>query len=307
MSYAGEKQKTLIKPITCSGIGLHTGENVSMTLRPAGVGTGIVFKRTDVERHKSLIHARYDRVSETRLGTTISNEFGVKVATVEHFLSAVMAYGIDNLIIDIDGSEVPVMDGSAAPFLFFLECGGMKDISAPKNYLQVLKTVRVTDGDKFAELKPHNGFQMNFDIDFTSTAIGRQALGFEFSQSFFKTEIARARTFGFSHEVDYLRGIGLAQGGSLDNAIVIQDDKVLNKTGLRYNDEFVRHKLLDAVGDLSLAGSPLLGAYTAYKSGHDLNNKLLRALFAQPDAYRMLNYVPVGTDFTASKKTVIAA
>lgn len=289
MSYIGKKQKTLIQPIKCTGIGLHTGLDVAIKLCPAPIGTGIVFRRTDIEAEKSLIPARYDLVTETQLGTTISNEFGTKISTVEHLLSAVAAYGIDNMFIDIHGPEVPVMDGSAAPFLFFLECAGIKELASPKQYMRITKTVRVTEGDKFAELKPANGFLMDFEIDFDSKAIGRQSLSFEFSSSFFKTEIARARTFGFAHEVEMLRKMGLARGGSTDNAIVIQDDKIINKNGLRYDNEFVRHKLLDAVGDLFLSGQPIIGQYTAFKSGHDLNNKLLHAVFEQ-DAYLPVTY-----------------
>ena len=279
--YAGYQQKTLIQPVKCSGVGLHNGENVSMWLRPAPTGTGIVFRRTDVEPEKSIVPAKYNLVTQTRLGTTISNGYGTKVSTIEHLLSAIFSSEIDNIYIDIDGSEVPVMDGSAAPFLFFIECAGIKTLSAPKEYLTVTKTVRVTDGEKFAELSPADTFYMDFMIDFDSDAIGQQSLNFEFSSSFFKTEIARARTFGFAHEVEMLRAAGLARGGSLDNAVVIQDNQVMNKNGLRYADEFVRHKLLDAIGDLSLAGRAVIGRYSAYKSGHDLNNKLLHAAFSQ--------------------------
>lgn len=289
MSYAGTNQKTLIKSVKCSGVGLHTGIEVMMRLVPAPVGTGIVFKRVDIEGKDQNIKAQFDNVTETRLGTTISNQDGVKVSTIEHLLSAIYAYGLDNLYIEIDGPEVPVMDGSAAPFMFFIECAGVKTISAPKEYIRITKTVRVSEDDKFAELKPSEEFKMNFDIDFESSAIGQQALSLTFSHHFFKIEIARARTFGFAHEVEMLRNMGLARGGSMDNAIVIEDGKILNKNGLRYNDEFVRHKLLDAVGDLSLAGKTIIGEYTAYKSGHDLNNKLLRAVFEQ-EAYVITSF-----------------
>ncbi|MEM6603916.1 MAG: UDP-3-O-acyl-N-acetylglucosamine deacetylase [Pseudomonadota bacterium] len=289
MSYAGKKQKTLIQSVKCSGVGLHVGCDVSMYLRPAPIGTGIVFRRTDLDKDIRSIRADYRNVTDTKLGTTVSNDTGASVSTVEHLLSAISAYGIDNLYIDIDGPEVPIMDGSASPFLFFLECGGIKELSAPKQYLRVTKTVRVDDGDKFAILSPANGFHLNFEIDFKSPVIGQQALSFELSSSFFKTEIARARTFGFAHEVEMLRKMGLARGGSTDNAIVIKDDAVINKNGLRYSDEFVRHKLLDAVGDLSLSASPIIGSYTAFKSGHDLNNKLLHALFEQ-EAFMYVTY-----------------
>jgi len=293
MTYVGTQQKTISQSVTCSGLGLHTGESVSMLLKPAPADTGIVFRRLDVEQERSIVVARYDYVTQTRLGTTISNHHGVSISTVEHFLSAVFASGIDNLYIDIDGPEVPVMDGSAAPFLFFLECAGIRLLDSPKEYLKITQTIKVQEGDKYAMIAPCDSFQMDFVIQFDTNAIGTQTLSCDFSGSFFKTEMARARTFGFAHEVEMLRKAGLARGGSIDNAVVIQDDKVINPNGLRYQDEFVRHKMLDAVGDLSLAGMPLLGHYQGFKSGHDLNNRLLREVFAQ-NAFLRVQY-PIKT------------
>ncbi len=278
-------ETTLNQSIRCSGIGLHTGAPVTMRLRPAPVGTGIVFVRTDIEGQDPMVRARYDAVTETRLGTTLANEAGTSVATVEHLMAALRGCGIDNLLIDIDGPEVPIMDGSAAPFVFLIDCAGIAATDTPRRRIRVTKPVCVEEGGKRAELAPGKGFATHFMIDFATPVIGRQTYDFDLSSAAFKTELCRARTFGFLKDVEMLKSIGLARGGSLENAIVIEDDRIVNETGLRYPDEFVRHKTLDAIGDMALSVLPLCARYTAEKSGHDLNNKLLRALFERTDCW----------------------
>lgn len=296
MFYAGNTQKTIIQPVTLAGIGLHTNENITLTLRPAGIGTGIVFKRVDLPSRQSLIRANFDTVVETRLGTVIANQYGHKISTIEHLMAAIAAHGIDNLIIECNGNEIPVMDGSASAFMQLIDKAGVKNLGIAKKYIRINKTITVTEGDKFAQLSPFNGFKMKFEIEFASSAIGYQTFESNFSKSFFQSELATARTFGFAEEVETLKKMGLARGGSLDNAIVIQDDVILNEKGLRFDNEFVRHKMLDAVGDLALANYPILGYYHGYKSGHGLNNQLLRALFADVSAYSLVSapvFVPV--------------
>ncbi len=289
MFYAGNTQKTIIQPVTISGIGLHTNENITLTLRPAGIGTGIVFKRIDLPQKQSLIRAYFDTVIETRLGTVIANKYGHKISTVEHLMAAIAAHGLDNLIIECNGNEVPVMDGSSDAFMRLIDKAGVKKLGIAKKYIRINKKITVTEGDKFASLSPFDGFKMKFEIEFNSRAIGYQSFESDFSKSFFQSELATARTFGFAEEVAMLKKAGLAKGGSLDNAIVIQDDVVLNDKGLRFDNEFVRHKMLDAVGDLALAHYPILGYYHGYKSGHGLNNKLLHSLFADTDSYSLVN------------------
>jgi UDP-3-O-[3-hydroxymyristoyl] N-acetylglucosamine deacetylase len=285
MFYAGNTQKTIIQPVTVSGVGLHTNENITLTLRPAAMGTGIIFKRVDLPISQALIKADFKNVVETRLGTVIANHYGHKISTIEHLMAAICACGIDNLIIDCNGNEIPVMDGSSDAFMQAIHKAGIKKLGVPKKYIRVHKKITVTENDKFASLSPLNGFKMKFEIDFASNAIGYQMFESDFSTAFFQSELSQARTFGFAHEVEALKKMGLARGGSLDNAIVIQDDVVLNETGLRFDNEFVRHKMLDAVGDIALAGSPILGYYHGYKSGHGLNNQLLHSLFSDPSAY----------------------
>lgn len=279
-------ETTLNGPIRCDGIGLHTGEPVSLRLTPAPLSTGVLFIRTDVTDKDNKVPARFDAVTETMLGTTLSNEAGTSVATVEHLMAALAGCGVDNVIIEIDGPEVPIMDGSAAPFVFLIECSGVSVSDRPRPYLKVLKPVSLTEGPKYAELAPGDGFTASFEIDFDTPVIGRQRYGFDLSSASFKTELCRARTFGFLKDVEQLRSLGLARGGSLENAIVIDDGQVVNEDGLRYEDEFVRHKLLDAIGDLALCGAQIVGRLTARRSGHDLNNKLLHALFSTPGAWR---------------------
>jgi UDP-3-O-[3-hydroxymyristoyl] N-acetylglucosamine deacetylase len=282
------RQRTLKSAISCTGIGLHSGAKVTMTLTPAPQDTGILFRRVDIKGGGALIPAHWANVSDTRLNTCISNDAGVSVRTIEHLMAALAGSRVDNAVIEISGPEVPVMDGSAAPFLFLIECAGVVEQSAPRRAIEVLKRVTLRDGDKMASLTPAPGFSVRFEIDFDSAAIARQECFISMTSGMFKREISRARTFGFEHEVVQLRAAGLAKGGSLDNAVVISDGKVLNEDGLRYEDEFVRHKALDAVGDLYLAGGPLLGAFHGTRSGHAMNNRLLRELFADPTAWALV-------------------
>jgi UDP-3-O-[3-hydroxymyristoyl] N-acetylglucosamine deacetylase len=280
------KQRTLKSAIRATGIGLHSGVKVYMTLRPAPANTGIVFRRLDLPEPVD-VPAEALRVTETNLGTTLEAGAG-RVATVEHLMSALAGLGIDNLFVDLTAPEVPIMDGSAAPFVFLLQSAGIEELAAPKRFIQILNEVEVKEGDKWARFTPYDGFRVNFEIDFDHPVLQkqRQKASLDFSTTAFLKEISRARTFGFLRDVEYLRANDLALGGSLDNAIVMDEYRVLNEDGLRFKDEFVRHKVLDAVGDLYLLGCCLIGEFTGYKSGHRLNNLLLRALLDQPEAYR---------------------
>jgi UDP-3-O-[3-hydroxymyristoyl] N-acetylglucosamine deacetylase len=285
------QQRTLKSPIHCTGIGLHSGAKAGMTLHPANIDAGIVFVRTDILRRggtpeRAEIPANWQTVADTRMCTMLANELGTRISTVEHLMAAVAGCELDNLRIEIDGPEVPVMDGSAAPFVFLIECAGTIEQDAPRRAIEVLKPISVGDDKRFASLVPADGFSLSFQIDFDSQAIRRQECSISFDPGVFRTDIARARTFGFAHEIEQLRAAGLAKGGSLDNAVVVSGDRVLNDDGLRYADEFVRHKILDAVGDLSLAGAPLIGHYHGVRCGHHYNNKLLHQLFADPSAWR---------------------
>ena len=282
-------QKTIKNRMVCQGVGVHSGILSKVTLLPAPEGTGIVFRRTDHPGVAGVIPARFDKVTDTKLGTTIGNVYGVKVHTVEHLMAAVSACGVSNLFIEIDGAEVPIMDGSAAPFVFLLECAGLVVQSASQHVIRVRETVRVDDGDKYAELRPGVGFSAELEIAFENCpVIDRQFYSFDLDAPSFKAELARARTFGFRHEVEYLQANGHALGGSLANSIVVDGDRILNEEGLRYGDEFVRHKLLDVVGDMALAGAPLFAQFRGFKTGHALNNRLLRELFARKSAYEVV-------------------
>ena len=252
-------QHTLKNPIHCSGIGVHSGQRVSMTLNPAEPNTGIVFRRTDAAGKGVEIKAHWSKAIETPLCTTLVADDGRKITTVEHLMSAFAACGIDNALVEMNAEEVPIMDGSAAPFVFLIECAGRKRQNAPRRAIRILKPVTVEDPHRSACLEPGEGFSIDFDIDFDNQLISRQSWSGQLTEQVFKDEIARARTFGFLHEVEQLRKMGLARGGSLDNAVVVDGDKVLNEGGLRYSDEFVRHKVLDSIGDLYLAGAPILG------------------------------------------------
>ncbi|HZH28125.1 MAG TPA: UDP-3-O-acyl-N-acetylglucosamine deacetylase [Azospirillaceae bacterium] len=282
-----QNQQTLKSAIPCTGVGLHSGAKVSMTLRPAAADTGIVFRRTDVPAEAAEIPALWNRVVDTKLCTVLGNEHGVTVGTVEHLMAALRGCGIDNCVIELDGPEIPIMDGSAGPFVFLIESAGIVELAAPRRAIRVLKPVSVEDGEKSAAYHPAPVAGFNFEIDFASAAVSRQRGSFRLVSGSFKRELAQARTFGFLHEVEALRKMGLARGGSMENAIVISGDRVLNEGGLRFRDEFVRHKILDSVGDLYLAGHPIIGQFTGIRSGHALNNRLLHALFADSAAYRI--------------------
>jgi UDP-3-O-[3-hydroxymyristoyl] N-acetylglucosamine deacetylase len=276
-------QKTIKAAMPCRGVGVHTGARVAMTLRPAPTDSGIVFRRGD--RGGACVAAHWRNVQESPLCTTLTNREGVSVATVEHLLAAFAGAEIDNAMIELDGPEVPVMDGSAEPFLFLIERAGIVEQDAPRRAIKVLKSVRVADEDSTATLEPDVGFSVSFEIDFANELVRRQDITLSIDAETFRADLARARTFGFLEEVERLRAAGLAQGGSLDNAVVVSGGKVLNADGLRYADEFVRHKVLDAVGDLYLAGGPIIGHFRGVRSGHAMNRRLLEALFADRNAW----------------------
>jgi UDP-3-O-[3-hydroxymyristoyl] N-acetylglucosamine deacetylase len=288
------KQRTLQSLTKAVGVGLHSGQRVELTLRPAQPDTGIVFRRVDLPQPVD-IPITATAVTDTRLASTISNG-GAKVFTVEHLMSACAGLGIDNLYIDITAEEVPILDGSASSFVFLLQSAGIVEQNAPKRFIRVIKPVEVREGEgahvKWARLEPHHGYKLSFEIDFRHPAVDStgQSVVFDMDTDVYTRDIARARTFGFTRDVEMLRANGLALGGGLDNAIVMDDYKVLNSDGLRYDDEFVKHKILDAMGDLYLIGKPLLASYVAFRSGHAMNNLLLRELLSQPDAYEVVSF-----------------
>jgi UDP-3-O-[3-hydroxymyristoyl] N-acetylglucosamine deacetylase len=284
------KQRTLKSLISASGVGLHTGRKVRLTLRPAPVDTGVVFRRVDLASPVD-IPARAESVGETRLSSCLVKG-EAKVYTVEHLMSALAGLGVDNVYVDLDGPEVPIMDGSAGPFVLLLQQAGMEEQGAAKKFCRVKKVVEVREGDKWARLEPYDGFRLSFSIDFRHPVIERstQSVTLDFAETSYLKEIARARTFGFMQDLEDLRDNSLALGGGLDNAVVLDEYRVLNSEGLRFADEFIRHKLLDANGDLYLIGNPLLGAFTAHKSGHALNNKLVRALLADASALQTVSF-----------------
>ena len=279
------KQRTPNKLIQATGVGLHSGEKVLLTLRPAPINTGIVFRRTDLDPVVE-VKASYENVCDTMLCTSLQHN-GVKVATVEHLMSALAGLGIDNAYIDVNAPELPIMDGSAAPFVFLIQSAGIREQSAKKRFIRILKPVRVEDGEKYVQFLPHDGYKISFKIDFDHPVFNSkpQTAAFDFSSTSYIKQVSRARTFGFLSDYEKLRQVGLVNGGSLDNAIVVDDYRIVNEDGLRFDDEFVKHKVLDAVGDLYLLGSGLIGAFEGYKSGHGLNNKLVRALMQQKDAW----------------------
>lgn len=280
-------QTTISKPISCYGIGVHTGHNVHLTVRPAKADTGIVFKRTDVTQYDPYILASFLNVNDTSMSTSVANNSGISVSTIEHLMAAIWARGIDNLLIEIDGPEVPIMDGSSEPFYFMLECAGTKHLRSKRKVLHILKEVKVIEGNSEAYFTPADDFIMNMEIDFKSNAIGKQKFTYRNGDSF-KKEVARARTFGFMEDVERLKSKGLALGASLENAVAIQGDTIVNPEGLRYNDEFVRHKMLDAIGDLFTCGLQIQGQFYGSKSGHNVNNLLLRKLFEDKTAYSFI-------------------
>ncbi len=302
----GLMQNTLKSAISCSGVGVHSGKTTYITLLPAPAGSGICFRRTDVTDKNPVIPAAWDSVIDTQLCTVLANEDGVRVSTVEHLLSAMAGCGIDNAVIEIDGPEVPIMDGSAEPFVFLIECAGLERQSAPRKLLRVKKQVQYTEGDKTAILEPAVVPSYSFEIDFDTPIIGNQQYGVTLVNGSYKSEISRARTFGFLHEVEALRKLGLARGGSLENAIVIDEDRILNKDGLRYGDEFVRHKILDAIGDLYLSGAHLLGHFHGVRAGHAINNKVLHTLFADDDAWEIVDATGVAAENADRTKRAMA-
>jgi UDP-3-O-[3-hydroxymyristoyl] N-acetylglucosamine deacetylase len=284
------KQRTLKQVIHATGVGLHTGDKVKLTLRPAAPDTGIVFRRVDLEQPVE-IQALPHLVKDTRLSSTLDVD-GVRVATVEHLMSALAGLGIDNAYIDLTASEVPILDGSAGPFVYLIQSAGIVEQPVPKKFIRIKKTVAVQDGDKWVRFEPYHGFKIEFAIDFDHPVIEHtgKSVTIDFAEDSYIREISRARTFGFMHEVEILRNMGLARGGSLDNAVVLDEYRILNAEGLRYEDEFVKHKVLDAIGDLYILGHPIIGAFYAYKSGHALNNKLLRALLADAEAWEYATF-----------------
>ena len=278
-------QRTLRNSIRASGVGLHTGQKVLMTVRPGAVDSGIIFRRTDLAV-PAQVRARAENVGETTLGTTLIDG-AARISTVEHLLSAFAGLGIDNAMVEVNAPEVPIMDGSAGPFVFLLQSAGVEEQSTPKRFVRIKKSVRVADGDKWAQFDPFEGFKVNFEIEFDHPVFKRrlQRATMDFSTTTFLKEISRARTFGFMRDLETLRSHNLALGGTLDNAIVLDDTSVMNEDGLRYEDEFVKHKILDAIGDLYLLGHSLIGEFSGHKSGHGLNNRLLRALLADASAW----------------------
>ena len=284
------RQRTLKNIIRATGVGLHNGTKVYMTLRPAAPNTGVVFCRVDLPQ-PAEIKAAAHLVGDTRLSSSLE-QGAVRVSTVEHLMSALAGLGIDNLYVDLSAGEVPIMDGSAGPFVFLLQSAGIEDQAVAKTFIRILKTVTVTDGDKSARFEPHDGFKISFSIDFDHPVFEKSAKSVcvDFATTSYVKEVSRARTFGFMQEVEWLRAQGLARGGSLDNAIVLDEYRILNSDGLRYNDEFVRHKVLDAIGDLFLLGHPVIGAFSGHKSGHALNNALLRRLLETKDAWEFVTF-----------------
>jgi UDP-3-O-[3-hydroxymyristoyl] N-acetylglucosamine deacetylase len=284
------KQRTLKKAISATGVGLHNGEKVTLTLRPAAADTGIVFKRVDLPQPNEIL-ATPNAVHDTRLCSALEAN-GARVATVEHIMSALAGLGVDNVYIEVDASEIPIMDGSSGPFVYLLQEAGIVEQAAAKKFIRIKKTVEVIDGDKWVRFEPYHGFKIDFTINFNHPVFessGSQ-VKIDFAEDSYINEISRARTFGFMHEVEYLRSNGLARGGSLDNAIVLDEYRVINADGLRYDNEFAKHKVLDAIGDLYMLGHPILGAFYAYKSGHALNNQLLRALMQDETAWEYATF-----------------
>lgn len=284
------KQRTLKNVIRATGVGLHTGEKIYVTLRPAAPDSGIIFRRVDLDDPVEIV-ANAENVGDTRLSTTLVNG-DVRVSTVEHLLSAFAGLGIDNAYVDLSAAEVPIMDGSAGPFVFLIQSAGIEEQNAPKKFIRIKKPIRVEDGDKWARFEPFNGFKVSFSIDFDHPVFERsnRTAEVDFSTTSFVREVSRARTFGFTRDIEMLRKHNLALGGSMDNAVFIGDYHVLNADGLRYEDEFVKHKVLDAIGDLYLLGHSLIGSFLGHKSGHALNNKLLRELIAQEDAWELVTF-----------------
>lgn len=291
VSARGLLQHTLAKPAQFAGVGVHSGRHVHATVRPAAADAGIAFVRTDVQGTDSRIQVCSEAVVQTQLNTEIANAAGVRVSTIEHLMAAFSALEIDNAVVELDGPELPIMDGSSEPFVALLDQAGRRTQALPRRYVEILETVEIVEGDKRASLSPARagapaGLEVEFEIAFQSAAIGRQRIALTVNEASFRRELAAARTFGFMHEVEALRARGLVQGGSLDNAVVVDGDRILNPEGLRFENEFVRHKALDAIGDLYVLGGPVLGRFEACRAGHALNNRLVRALVNRPQAWR---------------------
>lgn len=285
------KQRTIKNAVSETGIGLHKGDKVTMTLRPAPANTGIVFRRVDLEPYVD-IPARANAVGDTMLCTCISNEDGTSISTVEHLASALAGLGIDNIIIEVDSNELPIMDGSASPFIFLLQSAGVEELNAAKKFIRITKPIKVEDGDKWAEFVPFDGFRVDFKIDFEHPVISqtRQHVVLDFDAASYVDEVSRARTFGFMRDLEYMNANDLALGGSMENAVALDEYRVLNPEGLRYDDEFLKHKILDAIGDLYLGGHSIVGELRAYKSGHGLNNKLLNAMLNDQSCWEFVTY-----------------
>lgn len=283
-------QHTVRSPALFAGAGVHTGAYTRVAVRPAATDSGVVFVRTDVTDRDNRVLVAPETVIKTQLGTVIGNAAGVTVATIEHLMAALVMTGVDNAIVELDGPEMPIMDGSSAPFIRILDRAGVRLQDAPRRYIEILETVEVVDGDKRAALSPADGFEVAFEIRFPTAAIGTQRVDLAMDGEAFRTELADCRTFGFLHEVEALRALGLARGGSMENCVVIEGDRVLNPEGLRRPDEFVRHKALDAIGDLYVLGAPLLGRFEGELAGHAINNLLVRALAARPHAWRYVTF-----------------
>ncbi len=286
------RQKTTIAPAIIAGVGVHTGDRVRLAVRPAPVGTGIVFVRTDIKDRDNRIPVSGEAVVDARLNTMIENAAGVRLSTIEHLMAAFSALGVTNAVVEVDGPELPILDGSALQFVQLLDRAGFRRQEAPVRYIEILEPIRVQEGDKTAALLPCDRYEMRFEIDFDTSVIGNQVVDFVVDEETFRTDIMAARTFGFAHEVEALRAAGLARGGSLENCVVIDGDQILNSGGLRMEREFVKHKALDAIGDLYVLGAPLLGRYEGFKAGHAINNLLVRALLANPQAWREVTRIP---------------
>ncbi len=310
LGVATVRQRTLKRAIPCSGIGLHSGLEVNMVLHPAEAGSGIVFRRTDISEadgRDPIVPALWDRVVDTTLCTRIANDDGVSIGTIEHLMAALAGAGIDNAVIDIDGPETPVMDGSSEPFGFLISCAGVVEQSAVRNAIRVLKPIQIGDAERGIRLEPTDGFSVSMTIDFPSSAIGRQEMHLDLEDGVFADELARARTFGFVSDLEKMRAAGLARGASLENAVAVDGDEIVNEGGLRYEDEFVRHKILDCVGDLYLAGAPLHARVVGSASGHRLNNDVLRALFEAEDSWVLEPMAQGGLGFALPARSAAAS
>lgn len=285
-------ERTIVAPAICAGVGVHTGRRVRLAIRSGAPGSGITFVRTDIRDRDNRIPVSGEAVVDARLNTMIENEAGVRLSTIEHLMAAFSALGVSNAVVEVNGPELPILDGSALPFVQLLDRAGFRGQDALQRVIEILEPVRVEEGDKSAALLPCDRYEMRFEIDFPTPVIGHQVVDFVVDEQTFRDEIMSARTFGFAHEVEALRQAGLARGGSLENAVVIDGDVILNPGGLRMEREFVRHKALDAIGDLYVLGAPLMGRYEGVKAGHALNNQLVRALLASPQAWRVATRAP---------------